>query len=213
MAEQTLIRARRLRFQRWRDPRLLAGIFLITTTVIIGSFLFAAQDNTQRYWTLAEPVVAGEAVDAGALRSTEVRLGTRAEKHYIAVSEELPARLDELVWARDFGEGELVLESALVPAKRADAELPLSVTAGSFPADLRRGEIVDVWVMPKAAQKSDEQTKRVLSGVAVVSTGSEAQAIGGSLASTIVVAVDRDSLKPEAVAALSAGRITLVRLR
>lgn len=210
--------AQRISVHPWRDPRLLLGIMLVLLSTVIGAKLFAAQDDTVAYWSLRDSVTAGDPVSRDDLTSTRVRLGSSTSGHYVRVSDEFPARIDELVWGRDLEPGSLVDKTALVvEAERAAGELPLNVAGGSFPVDLRSGDHVDVWVGPGPGEPAQEKSIRVLSTVRVLSTGDESTAVGGSLARTILVAIPEEALAEERLAettlsAISAGHVTLVRV-
>lgn len=210
-ADPDVTRARRLRFLRWRDPRLIIGILLVTTAVVAGSIVFAESDNTVEYWTLSDDVEAGALVDESALGTISVRLGSEARDHYLRVEDSLPGQFGELVWTRDAGRGELIGRSAMSPADEVGAELPLNVPQGAFPDDLAIGDRVDVWVGP-AVDQTGGDAERVLADVTVLSTGAGSNAVGGSLASTIVVAIEPAQVQPDVVTAISSGRVTLVRL-
>lgn len=212
MADQSITRAHRLRFRRWRDPRLILGVFLVTTSVLVGSLIFAERDNTVQYWSLRSDVKAGERVDRSSLQPMSVRLGSGATERYLRVNEALPARLGDLVWTNDGGRGELVAHSALSPVETAGAEVPLNVAAGSFPADLQSGDLVDVWVGPESGEMSEPLAERVMAGVIVLSTGESSGSVSGSLASTILVGLGQSELQSDVVAAVSAGHVTLVRV-
>lgn len=205
--------ARRVTVHPWRDPRLILGIMLVLLSTVLGARFFAAQDNTVAYWSVSSSVNAGDPVTEDDLVSTKVRLGRSGGDSYVRVSDELPAAMDELVWARDVGEGALVDASALaVEADRAAGELPLSVERGSYPHDLRAGQHVDVWVGPGPGEPPAEKSRQVLKSARVVSTGSDGDAVGGSLARTILVGVAEGQLGDKTLSAISAGHVTLVRV-
>lgn len=210
--------AQRIAVHPWRDPRLLLGVMLVLLSTVIGAKVFAAQDDTVAYWSVRDSVTAGERVSRDDLMSTRVRLGSSTAERYVSVSDELPARMDELVWGRDLVAGSLVDQSALVvEAERAAGELPLNVASGSYPIDLRAGDHVDVWVGPGPGEPSEEKSTRVLRTVRVLSTGDDSTAVGGSLARTILVAIAEEGRAEEGLAettlsAISAGHVTLVRV-
>lgn len=198
----------------WRDPRLLLGIMLVLLATVVGAKLYAARDNTVAYWSLNAAVTSGDRVDSGDLVATRVHLSERAARQYFRVDEEFPAALDTLVWSWDHAAGALVERSAVVDAAAETAvELPLSVATGAFPTDLRSGDRVDVWVGPAPGQAGDEDARRVLRAVRVVSTDAEDDVVGGAASRTIMVSVDEDELTPAAMSAVSAHHVTLVRVR
>lgn len=210
--------AQRISVHPWRDPRLLLGIMLVLLSTVIGAKVFAAQDDTVAYWSVRDSVAAGDRVKRGDLTSTRVGLDSSTGDHYVRVSDELPAMMNELVWGRDLGSGSLVDQSALVvEAERAAGELPLNVAGGSFPIDLRSGDRVDVWVGPGPGEPSEEKSARVLKAVRVLSTGDDSSAVAGSSARTILVAIPEvtpaeTGLAETTLSAISAGHVTLVRV-
>lgn len=205
--------ARRITVQPWRDPRLVFGILLVLAATVIGAKVFAAQDNTQAFWTVRSSVAAGDRIDQSDLVETRIHVPTELAEHYFAVDDEFPADLDLLVWGRQVERGALVERAAVVPAaERTTAEVPLSVADGAFPADLRRGDRVDVWVGPGQGQPAENQSARVLHAVRVLSAGAEDDVIGGSAGRTILVASGSQELQATVVSRISSGHVTLVRV-
>lgn len=162
----------RVSIHPWRDPRLLLGIMLVLLSTVVGAKVFAAQDSTIAYWSVASSVVVGDQVNRDDLVQTRVRLASAPASHYVRVSEELPGRFGDLVWARSVEGGALLERSALAPAgARPAAELPLSVPNGAYPLDLRTGDKVDVWVGPGQGQPKSDASELVLKAARVLSTG------------------------------------------
>ena len=205
--------AQRIAAHPWRDPRLLLGIMLVLLSTVVGAKLFEAQDDTVAYWSVRASVVAGESVQRDDLVSTRVRLGSATRGSYIQVKDEFPARISDLVWARDVSAGSLLEGSALiVDGEQAAGELPLNVASGAYPLDLRGGESVDVWVGPGPGEPAEDKSTLVLRAARVLSTGGDASAVGGSLARTILVGVADGMLADKTLSAISAGHVTLVRV-
>lgn len=202
--------APRLRQQPWSDPRLVLGVVLVLGATLLGAYVVAAGDDTEPYWALGRDVAAGDPVERDDLVETRARVGDAAADSLLRTDEELPADLDALRWARAGRAGALVDRSALAQAGSVGAtELPLSVTLGAAPDDLRSGERVDVWVGP-SPQDGDPtlDAALVLTDVPVVDTGS-VRGAGGSR--TVLVDVAGLDLDGEVVAALTARHVTIVR--
>lgn len=205
--------ARRITVQPWRDPRLVFGVLLVLAAMVIGAKAFAAQDNTQAFWTVRSNVAAGDRIDQNDLVQTRIHVPADLADHYFAVDDEFPADLDALVWVRKVERGALVERAAVVPAdERTTAELPLNVADGAFPADLRRGDRVDVWVGPGQGQPAEKESVRVLHAVRVLSAGAEDDVIGGSTGRTVLVASGSQELQGTVVSQISSGHVTLVRV-
>ena len=66
-------RAQRLRRPSWRDPRLLAGLALVLGSVVLGTSVVAAADDTIAVYAAADALVAGDPLETDAL--TVVRVG------------------------------------------------------------------------------------------------------------------------------------------
>jgi hypothetical protein len=205
--------AQRLRIRPWRDPRLLIGLLLVLGATILGARLAAASDDTVEYWSVSSTVAPGDPVSRDALRATRVRLSAATQGNYIRVDEEFAAPLDELVWAHGVPAGSLVGKDSLVPRSTTTrSQLPLRVADGAAPADLGRGDLVDVWVGPGPGDEPADKAKLVLESVRVVESGDDAAALNGSLAQTVLVDVDKSQLQGSVVSTVAAGHVTLVRV-
>jgi hypothetical protein len=187
---------------------------LILVATVAGAKAYTARDNTVAYWALDSTVAAGDRVTPGDLVATRVRLSARTADRYLLVSDEFPAALHDLVWARAGAAGALVERSSMIPAADQTAmELPLNVATGSFPIDIGTGDRVDVWVGPAPGQPNEGDAMRVLHAVRVESTGDAGNTIGSSLSRTILVGVDDTDLTGDAMSSISAQHVTLVRVR
>ena len=203
----------RLRLRPWRDPRLVLGVLLVLAATVLGARLAAAGDDSVEYWAVRSAVTAGDDVSQAVLEPVRVRLTGSAGDTYVRADEEFSAPLDDLVWAHALAPGSLVSKQALVArAGVARAQLPLSVTQGSAPADLARGDLVDVWVGPGPGDEAGAEAVRVLTSVRVLQSGDEAAAASGSLAQTVLVDVDGERLGTGVVGTVAAGHVTLVRV-
>lgn len=205
--------AQRLRVRPWRDPRLLVGVLLVLGATVLGARVAAGLDDTVEYWSVSEAVASGDIVSRGALEVTRIRLAGNVEHNYQRVDEKFDLPLDELTWRHAVPAGSLVEKSALVRASSTTrSQLPLTVAEGASPADLRRGDVVDVWVGPGPGDEAGARAVRVLASVRVVQTGGEAAALSGSLAQTVLVDLDESAIHGGVVSTLAAGHVTIVRV-
>jgi hypothetical protein len=189
------------------------GVLLVLGATVLGARLAAASDDTVAYWSVKHDVRPGDPVVDGDLEPTRVRLSGGAADDYVRADERFAAPLDDLVWAHDMTSGSLVDKSALVArSTRARSQLPLSVTDGAAPADLARGDLVDVWVGPGPGDEPGAEAARVLESVRVLQTGGEAAAASGSLAQTVLVDVAREQMQQSVISTVAAGHVTLVRV-
>ncbi|MCD9197082.1 hypothetical protein [Aeromicrobium wangtongii] len=205
--------APRLRLRPWRDPRLVLGVLLVLGATVLGARLAAAGDDRVEYWSVRADVVPGDTITQDDLRPARVRLTREAADDYVRTTEQFSAPLDDLVWAQPLTQGSLVAKTSLVPrSSAARGQLPLNVALGAAPADLARGDLVDVWVGPGPGDEPGPDAVRVLGAVRVLHSGNDVGAQSGSLAQTVLVDVDDSRLAPDVISTVSAGHVTLVRV-
>lgn len=203
----------RLHIRPWRDPRLVLGVLLVLGATVLGARVTAAGDDRVEYWSVRADVTPGDAVSQDDLRPTRVRLGDATADTYIRTDEEFTAPLEDLVWAHPVPRGSLVGRGSLVARSTvARGQLPLSVTQGAAPADLSRGDLVDVWVGPGPGDEPGPKAVQILEGVRVLQTGGDSTAQAGSLAQTVLVDVDESRLDADVISTVAAGHVTLVRV-
>lgn len=157
----------------WRDPRLWIGIALITGSIVLGSRLFAAADDTVQVWALAQDRGSGSPVLEADLTVERVRFTDDAAlDRYFPASEPVPA---DVVLNRAVGAGELLARTSVGAADAREVlRVPLEVDPNRVPPDVETGSVVDVWVTDGA-------------GVGKGSTG-ESGADGPALSAVTVVA-------------------------
>jgi hypothetical protein len=187
-------------------------VLLVLVSTVLGAAAVAAAGSSTGYWAVRSEVRAGDPVKRSDLVRADAHLPDDAARHLLATDEALPARLGDLVWARDVGDGALVTRAALADQRSGDVtELPLTVTPGAAPADLQRGDQVDVWVGPGPGDDASEKSVRVLREVRVVSIGGSASVRGGP-SRTVLVDVSDAELSGSVVSTVAAGHVTMVRV-
>ncbi len=207
----------RVRRTRWRDPRVVVGVVLVALSVVLGATLIGRADDTVAVWAVRDPLRAGQPLSTTRLVRAEVHIaGAAAVGRYLAADAPVPSGV---VAAHDVGAGELLPRAALTrrPPVRL-TQVPLAVPTGSVPADLRAGQVVDVWVTPDAAATpvdgaAPALARRVLADVTVVSAATSSGALGPSATREVLVGVggDRDAALARALAALARGTVVLTR--
>ena len=198
---------RRTKRPRWRDTRLLLGILLILTSVVLGARLISSATGSTQWLSVTRSLPAGHVLVAADLRPVKAHLPASASKQYFSAD---PARLVGRTLGRPLAAGELLASEALASGSGgASRVIPIVVKAGRSPA-LSAGDHVDVYVLAKGTGSSAGRELRVLTDVEYVgqdplSTGeislqlrvSPADAIRAVAASQSnrvdVVRVDRDA--------------------
>ncbi|MGJ9421122.1 hypothetical protein [Aeromicrobium sp. CF3.5] len=212
-AREPASRAERLTLKPWTDPRLLLGVLLVLAATVGGARLVALGDESVQYWAVASDVRAGTPLVADHLEARPVELSGASAERYLRVDDELPAAMGDLQWDRDVTSGELLDGAALVDRGLDDLrEVPLTVTEGAAPANLRAGDQVEIWVGPGPGDTADQTSLRVLADARVIDSGGEAGSLGGALARTVLVRVPAAQVTGETVSTIAAGHVTVVRV-
>ncbi|GAB2445883.1 hypothetical protein GCM10027062_28590 [Nocardioides hungaricus] len=131
----------------WRDPRLWVGVLIVAVSVVAGSRLLAAADDTVTVWSVSADAGPGARLDPDDLEPTRVRFADEGDlAGYLSVDDELPA---DPVLLRGVGAGELLPRAALGTAETtADTvELPIAVDTEQVPPAVQAGSVVSVYLI------------------------------------------------------------------
>lgn len=210
MSEHSSPRATRLPTPRWLDARLVLGILLVLTSVVVGARVVAEADDSVPVWAAARDLAPGANLATGDLVARRLRLDEGAAR-YVAASGAAPTGF---VLARPVGAGELLPAGALIePGQAAERRLvTVPVERFHYPADLRAGERVDVYrTKPPEGGKGAAPALVVrAANVAGVDDGGGRLATGGAGVG-VVLSVAPDTVT-RVVAAVQEGEIDLVRV-
>lgn len=130
----------------WRDPRLWIGLLIVALSVVGGSRLLAAADDTVAVWALAEARGPGSALTEADLVVRRVRFADEGDlAAYYPADASLPS---DLRLARAVGAGELLPRSAVGTAEQQAGlvELPVAVETEQVPPSVQTGSTVDVYL-------------------------------------------------------------------
>ncbi len=166
--------AKRLRMQRWRDPRLWLGALLVVASVLLGASLFSAADDTVPIWAADVDVSAGMPLTEQDVRTVRVHFDdSESAQSYLSAAQPFP---DGVIANQDVSAGELVATAAVDSITAGPDRLPVAVSSGGLPAGLAVGDRVDVWAVPAAETTgtSKQNARLVLDDVGVTSLGAEA---------------------------------------
>lgn len=200
----------------WLDGRLVIGVLLVLVSVVVGARVLGAADRTALVWVAARDLAPGTAVAAEDVRTTRVRL-LEAGSRYLAA----PDRgFVGYVLDRPVARGELLPVAALQRPGAVDLrQVSVPVLPGRFPADLARGQRVDVWATPAAAPGSATasgtatgEARLVLPAVAVAAPPQSGGALAaGTAERSVLLAVPAGDVAT-LVAAMASSRLDLVRV-
>ena len=179
-------------------------------SVAAGARIVGSAGHLTPVYAAAHDLVPGEQLTASDLAVVRVRLDGGGSR-YLAAAAAAPVGY---VVTRVVSAHELLPAAALSPsAASVDTRMvTVPVQPGHLPADLGRGDLVDVYVTPKAATgKEVPAPTLVLSEVAVDSREGGSRTFGGESALAVVLMVDAAHV-PAMVHAVESGAIDLVRV-
>jgi hypothetical protein len=201
----------------WRDPRLWVGLLIVTVSVVAGSRLLAAADDTVAVWAVDADAGPGAALGQDDLVVHRVRFAEPDDLDgYYRVDDTLPS---EIRLVRAVGAGELLPRGAVGAADEPSdrVELPIAVEAEQVPSAVEAGSVVDVYLVgdpATGAEPAVEAGVPVLTEATVVDAPSvEGGFAGGAGRRQLVLAVPQDDAAAyfAAVAALETPLLTVVR--
>jgi hypothetical protein len=205
-------RAARLGRPRWLDPRLVAGLLLVLGSVVLGTRIIAAADDTVPVLVAATDLAPGQPLTEAMVETRQVVLDGNADLYhtgdvgagYVVVS---PVR-----------EGELLARSAVAASADAPAVryVTVAVPTTEAPAGLAAGGAVDVW-RTQAEQSDEPAASPVLADVTVTAVdtgGSGLTGPGGQVRVTLAVTggSDLDESVAALVGAARDGRVYLAQV-
>lgn len=195
--------AARARPPGWRDPRLWIGLLIVAVSVVGGSRLLAAADDTVAVWAVVDDRGPGTALTEADLVVRRVRFAEEGDlAAYYSAAETLPA---DLRLARAVGAGELLPRSAVGTAEQQAGlvELPVAVEAEQVPPSVTTGSTVDVYL-------AGEPVLREATVVDAPSVEAGFGAAGGRRQLVLSVPEDSAAAYFEAVAAVDTPVLTVV---
>lgn len=210
MTEAVSSPAARIALPRWLDARVAVGLLLVLVSVAAGARIVGTAGHLTPVYAAAHDLVPGEQLTSADLAVVRVRLDDGGSR-YLAAAAAAPVGY---VVNRVVSAHELLPAAALSPsAALVDSRMvTVPVQAGHLPADLGRGDLVDVYVTPRAASGKDVPAPTlVLSKVAVDSREGGSRTFGGQSALAVVLVVDAADVAAM-VHAVESGVIDLVRV-
>jgi hypothetical protein len=200
--------ARRLSRPRWLDTRVALGVLLVLTAVVVGARVLASAGRYSEVYLARRPLVPGQHLAAGDLTTGRVRFDGEAARYVAAGRVPVGYLVTRYVAAGEF----VPLAAVTGSSSRLTATrlVSLPVSGGHLPADLGRGDEVDVYLTTKSGAGGPVAPQLVISAAIVDSvdgsgslSGDDSSAVGLVVPTPQVAAV---------VAAVESGSIDLVRV-
>ena len=120
---------RRTQRPRWRDTRLLLGVLLILSSVVLGARLISSATSSTQWLSVTRSLPAGHVLVAGDLRPVKAHLPASASRQYFAAE---PAQLVGRTLGRSLAAGELLASEALTSGS-SEASRVISTRGESRP--------------------------------------------------------------------------------
>lgn len=203
-------RATRLPVASWLDKRLLLGVALVLTSVLVGARALAAADTSQLVWSATHDLAVGTVIADGDLTLARARLFDVTSR-YLAGDKPTGYVVSRPISGRELVPADAVRRPGPQSARR---EVTVPVQAGHLPPDLQRGQQVDLYVTPddKAVQRGRAAGPRLVLPALTVADVVRGSGLGaGGQDQPVVLAVAPEQVLA-VVQALSEGRIDLVRV-
>src|SRR6476646_3059075 len=134
---------RRISTPRWFDLRLVLGIVLVLTAVLVGALVVSRARHTDKELAVTRDLAAGTTVQPGDVRLVDVQLPADVRDHAAYLSD--PSAAVGKVLNRPLHRGELVPAAVLVAAGGAQTTVSVPFAADAAPT-LSRGERIVVWL-------------------------------------------------------------------
>lgn len=154
---------------------------IVAVSIIAGSRILGAADDSVTVWAAARDVAPGDTVRGDDLVSISVRFGDSADlDHYLLTSATLP---DDLRLTRGLGAGELVPAAALGSDEEAETVIvSLAFPHELIPTNIGAGSQIELLVIPAGGDDDKEsrsgEPDTVLSDVVVIDAPSAVDSLG-----------------------------------
>ena len=186
-----------------KNSRLAMGLALFIIAISAGSLIAKEANRTVYVWASNGELAPGNTIASTDLKAVSVLLPESA-KNYISVN----AQLVGTIVMHRIGTGDLIPVNAISTEsqKLGQKALPLTVEITDLPADLQRGEVIDIYAIPSSSQKSISEPELITSGITVA----EASTKNNSGKALVVVNLPED-LVMRTLAFISESRLIIVR--
>jgi hypothetical protein len=209
LVSEVRVPALRLKPPSWRDGRLLVGVLIVLSSMVLGARVVAAAGRTVPVLAAVTDLPSGHRLSASDVRAVPVHLAA-------GVAGYLPARAGVPVGGvlvRPVGAGELVPTAAVGDASVL-ALRPVAVPVPApLPEGLRPGAGVDLWSSAKqvgAGETGYAPPVRIAEGAEVSAVTVTGTGLGGTGTTTVQVLLDERQLRSVLDALANGAKIAVV---
>lgn len=186
-----------------KNSRLAMGLALFIIAVSAGSLIAKEANRTVYVWASNGELAPGNTIATTDLKTVSVLLPESA-KNYISAN----AQLVGAIVMHRIGAGDLIPVDSISneSQKLTQRAVPLTVEITDLPANLQRGEVIDIYAIPNSNQKSIAEPELITSAVTVA----EASTKNNSGKALVVVNLPED-LVMRTLAFIAESRLIIVR--
>lgn len=169
------------------NPRIGAAIALILLSLVAAIAISASANRSVYVWAAGNQIPAGSVVKSTDLKKIKVFLPENSKTYY-AVS----AKLIGSMLTRTIGPDELIPAAAVSSDAgiRDKKSVPIKVARNDFPADLKDGDLIDIYSLPAKETNVKSAAYLIADGVIVESMDIRSRDIGGEIGLVIRLKAD-----------------------
>lgn len=189
--------------------RLAFGILLICTSFVSAYILSSSTNRMVTVWSATKDLAPGSLIKDEDIKQTQVLMPNNAQFYLDGMNSILGSYV-----IRPIGAEELIPAYAVTTEPLSDLrEVPISIPINQLPYQIKTGQIVDVYAVPKQQTSLTQENLKskaalLLSSVGISGIDSESGKLGGEIAVTLLVPV---GLVNELVSAIAKYDFVLVK--
>ncbi len=189
--------------------RLAFGILLICTSFVSAYILSSSTNRMVTVWSATKDLAPGSLIKDEDIKQTHVLMPNNAQFYLDGMNSILGNYV-----IRPIGAEELIPAYAVTTEPISDLrEVPISIPINRLPYQIKTGQIVDVYAVPKQQTSLTQENLKskaalLLSSVGISGIDSESGKLGGEIAVTLLVPV---GLVNELVSAIAKYDFVLVK--
>ncbi|MFM1937439.1 MAG: hypothetical protein RLZZ320_297 [Actinomycetota bacterium] len=189
--------------------RLAFGILLICTSFVSAYLLSSSTNRMVTVWSATKDLAPGSLIKDEDIKQTQVLMPNNAQFYLDGMNSILGSYV-----IRPIGAEELIPAYAVTTEPISDLrEVPISIPINRLPYQIKTGQIVDVYAVPKQQTALIQESLKskaalLLSSVGISGIDSESGKLGGEIAVTLLVPVQ---LVNELVSAIAKYDFVLVK--
>jgi hypothetical protein len=168
--------------------RLAFGILLICTSFVSAYLISSSTNRMVTVWSATKDLAPGSVIQDEDIEQTQVLMPNNAQYYLDGMNSILGSYV-----VRPIGAAELIPAYAVTTEPNTDLrEVPISIPVNRLPYQIKTGQIVDVYAVPKEQLSVTQENLKskadlLLSSVGISGIDSESGKLGGEIAVTLLV--------------------------